>query len=106
MKKQKLFQFKLDREYMLLLISMILVFSIYGFSIYKSVFPPIKEITFKVFDVVEYSDKNRRIHPYGRETFNLFGELDIEIIIDDTYYLKYREIGINRFEVIEIMRLS
>lgn len=106
MKKQKLGKFEDNKEFTVFLISMILIFSVFSYAIYKSLYPPIKEITFKVFDVVEYSKTITQIHTYGKESFTLIGELDIEIIVNDLYYLKYREIGIRKYEVIKIMRLS
>lgn len=93
-------------DYVLILVILFFV-SIFCDAIYTMhINPDIKEIEFKVFDYVRYTEQNIKIHTYGKGSFTIWGEIDVEIVEDAVYYLKYVENQFGFYKPKEIRRVD
>ena len=97
----------MDREEYVLIGVLIFFGSIWGYVYYNQyINPNVKEIEFKVFDYVRYDKHNIRIHTYGKGSFTIWGEIDVEIIEDAVYYLQYSKNPSGYYIPIEIRRVD
>lgn len=74
----------------------LLLLSIYGVSYFLVFNSPIEEMTFTVFDYLEFNvtkdqPKYWRIFPYGGDTFIIYGNITVEIKRGKTYWMLYKK---------------
>lgn len=95
----------LNSERTVLFVSVIFIFSVFGYATYIYINPPVKTWEAKIFDHI-YSEKSdqTRLLSYQNGFRKFQGKLDV--IIGETYLITYRELGSRGGKIISIQKIS